>query len=96
MNNPAMFKAQLDTVFQVEHETGTIPLRLADVTDERAGGSILQFSIFFHGPAVPVLPQGTYSLHHDALGSLALFIVPVVGSNQERIVYQACFSRPEQ
>lgn len=37
-----------------------------------------------------------YAFHHDTLGSLMLFIVPVVGSNAERIVYQACFSGPIQ
>jgi hypothetical protein len=31
-------------------------------------------------------------LRHDALGSLALFIVPIAGSTRERTIYQACFS----
>jgi hypothetical protein len=40
-----------------------------------------------------MLPQGTYSFRHDTLGEFLLFIVPVVGSNDERIVYEACFNR---
>jgi Domain of unknown function (DUF6916) len=35
------------------------------------------FSVLFHGPLEPVLPQGIYQLEHDQLGTLELFIVPV-------------------
>jgi uncharacterized protein DUF6916 len=94
MNDPETFREQLDTVFQVDHDSGTIQLRLAEVADEHIGGGMRQFSIFFHGAAERILPQGMYAFHHDALGSLTLFIVPVIGSNAERIVYQACFSGP--
>ena len=41
-----------------------------------------------HAGTVPM------AVRHDALGTLELFIVPVLGSNHERIVYQACLSRP--
>jgi len=87
----AMFRVHLDTTFMADSQG--VPLRLAEVVDERASAGIEQFSLFFHGPADRVLPQGTYALEHAALGPLALFLVPVVGSNHERIVYQACFSR---
>ena len=96
MNDPATFRNELDTVFQVAHDSGPVPLRLAEVGDERVGGGMLQFSLYFHGAADRILPQGMYAFHHDTLGSLMLFIVPVVGSNAERIVYQACFSGPIQ
>ena len=96
MNNPETFREQLDTVFLVDHESAPIPLRLAEVADERAGGGMQQFSLFFHGAADRLLPQGMYSFHHAALGSLMVFIVPVIGSNADRIVYQACFSGPIQ
>jgi hypothetical protein len=94
MNAPERFREQLDTIFQVHHDSGAIPLRLAEVADGRTGGGLQQFSLFFHGPAERILPQGTFPFHHDVLGSLMLFIVPVLGSNAERIIYQACFSRP--
>jgi hypothetical protein len=96
MNDPETFREQLDTVFQVDHGSGSIPLRLAEVADERIGGGMQQFSLYFHGASDRMLPQGMYAFHHDALGSLTLFIVPVIGSNAERIVYQACFSGPIQ
>lgn len=35
------------------------------------------FTVLFHGPIQPVLPQGIYRLEHDKLGVLELFIVPV-------------------
>ncbi len=92
--DPATFRAQIDTIFGVDHDSGQISLRLVEVADERTGGGFQQFSLFFHGPADRLLPQGAYSFRHDALGGLELFIVPVLGSNHERIVYQVCFSRP--
>jgi uncharacterized protein DUF6916 len=50
-----------------------------------------QFSLFFAGPVQPVLEQGTYPLHHDALGDLDLFLVPV-GSGGDGIRYEAAFA----
>lgn len=89
--DPETYRRQIGTLFTID-EPHPVDLRLAAVTDERVSGGVQQFSVFFHGPADRVLPQGMYSFRHDGLGSLTLFIVPVVGSNEERIVYQACFS----
>jgi hypothetical protein len=94
MTDPALYREQLGTIFLTEHESFRLELRLADVIEERAAAGLQQFSLFFHGPADPILEQGTYSFDHHALGPLAVFIVPVLGSSPERIVYQACFSRP--
>lgn len=88
------FRAHVDTTFMADPGARGIPLRLAEVGDERVSGGMEQFSLFFHGPADRLLPQGTHALEHTALGLLALFLVPVAGSNHERIIYQACFSRP--
>ena len=92
MNDPETFRAHLGTVFQLDDVSGPLQLRLVEVADDGVASGIRQFSLFFHGPGDPVLPQDTYPIRHEALGSLALFIVPVVGSNRERVVYQACFS----
>jgi hypothetical protein len=91
--DPATYREQVGTIFSVD-QPGPIGLQLTGVTDERVSGGIRQFSLFFHGPADRILPQGTYSFRHAALGSVVLFVVPVIGSNAERIVYQACFSVP--
>jgi hypothetical protein len=93
--DPATYRRLIGTVFSLDgpHK---VDLRLATVSDERVSGGVLQFSVFFHGPAGQILPQGTYSFRHHGLESLTLFIVPVVGSNEERILYEACFSVPVQ
>ena len=93
MNDPEIFRAQMDTIFRVQCETDFVGIRLVDVEAGRQDKGIQQFSLFFDGPPERVLPQGTYEIQHDALGSLAILIVPIVGSNHERTVYQACFTR---
>lgn len=36
------------------------------------------FSLLFRAPAEPgILPQGTYSVEHGELGSIAIFLVPL-------------------
>jgi hypothetical protein len=53
---------------------------LAEVTEHPGGaGAPLRtsFSVLFHGPLHPLLPQGMYRVEHDELGTLELFLVPV-------------------
>lgn len=90
----AIFRAQLGTTIDVGLGTGSVPLRLVEVADGPSAGGFVRFSVLFHGPPAPVLAQGSYAFHSEALGSLVLFIVPIVGSNAERTVYEACFSQP--
>jgi hypothetical protein len=92
VNDPAVFRQHLDTVFRVSHGASQVPLRLADVAEEPPARGVRQFSLFFHGPGDPQLPQAIHTFEHDALGTLELFIVPVIGSTRERIVYQAAFN----
>ena len=87
------FRAQLGTTFHVEAGSELVAVQLAEVAEGRTGGGFLRFSVLFHGPAARLLPQGTYVFRHDIMGSLPLFIVPVFGSNAERIIYEACFSQ---
>jgi hypothetical protein len=35
------------------------------------------FSLLFHGPLAPVMPQAIYRLDNEQLGALELFIVPI-------------------
>jgi hypothetical protein len=92
-HDPATYRREIGTIFRIDGPD-QVDLRLATVSDERVSGGIQQFSLFFHGPADRIVPQGMYSFRHDGLGPLTLFIVPVVGSNEERIVYEACFTVP--
>jgi hypothetical protein len=49
------------------------------------------FSVFFHGPAGPPLPQGIHHLEHDQLGTLDLFLVPI-GPDAQGQRYEATFT----
>jgi GNAT superfamily N-acetyltransferase len=87
------FERQLDTTMRIDLGRGGLALRIAEVANRSRDG-VQRFSVYLHGPVEPALPQGSYLVHHDALGSFVLFIVPVIGSDAERIVYEACFTRP--
>jgi hypothetical protein len=92
MSDPDAFRAHLKTTFHVLTQTGHVPLVLIDVTEPPIRGGVRQFTLLLHGPPDALLPQGTYELRHDDLGSLTWFMVPIAGSNRERIVYQVCYS----
>lgn len=91
MFQPEIFRAHLETSFELA-DASAVQLRLVEVIDEGIAHGVRQFSLFFHGPVDRVLPANTYAFRHPVLGPLDLFIVPIVGSNDRRIVYQACFS----
>lgn len=90
----AVFRQQVGTMFQIDQDGVRVPLQLVEAVEGGTGGGFERFSVLFHGPGERPLPQGTYAFHHEILGALAIFIVPVVGSTSERILYEACFSRP--
>jgi len=90
----AAFRQQVHTALRVDVADGHVPLRIADVEEGRSGDGMERFSVILDGPAGALLPQGSHLVHHDALGSFVLFIVPVLGSDADRIVYEARFSRP--
>jgi len=50
-----------------------------------------RFSVFFTGPAKPLLTQNTYSMSHDAMGTFDLFLVPVKPDG-EGSRYEAVFN----
>ena len=94
MIDSAAFQEHLGTVFTVRHGDLSVPLELANVADRGVSNGMRQFSLFFHGPADPLLGDRIETLEHGTLGPLDLFIVPVIGSNTARAVYEACFSLP--
>jgi hypothetical protein len=49
------------------------------------------FVLTFDGPAEPHLPQGTYRLVHERLGSQDIFIVPVARTG-DGLRYEANFT----
>ena len=72
-----------------------ISLELAAVTDlgpKQLPGGRSPFALLFLGPVSDrYLRQGAYPLHHDTLGSLDLFIVPL-GPQAGRMRYEAVFN----
>lgn len=90
------FQAALRTRFRLPRQSGSnIELLLVEarvVGTKLAGGECRSFSILFHGPADPLLPQQTYSLEHDVLGTFDLFIVPV-GRDINGCRYEAVFNQ---
>lgn len=55
------------------------------------GASRQQFSLLFRGPSSPSLDQGTWDLSHDAMGELAVFLVPL-GPDAQGPRYEAVFA----
>ena len=76
------FRGHQGTRFRLTGGPSGMPLDvdLAEVTEHganRPGPFRAPFSVVFHGPLQPVLPQGIYRVEHEQLGTLELFIVPV-------------------
>ena len=84
------FMPHRNTCFRIVQVDG-YELRLTGITDH-SNAQLEQFSLIFTCPALPWLPQGTYSLVHDGLTELSLFLVPI-GSASEGMRYESVFSR---
>ena len=48
------------------------------------------FSLLFHGPPSPLLPQRIYRVEHPAIGAFDLFLVPL-GPDRAGMRYEAVF-----
>ena len=92
----ANFSKQLNTVFQVKVSAPRpVELELVEVKsyvsspDDPKG--MERFSLFFNGPGDLHLPQSTYALEHEQLGSLDIFLV-TIAHNETGFVYEAVFN----
>jgi len=50
------------------------------------------FSLYFTGPAEPLLPQGMYDLKSESVSLDGLFLVPLGRNEQGRYEYEAVFT----
>ena len=66
-------------------------LELAELTDH-SNAQLEQFSLVFTCPALPWLPQGTYTLIHADGTEFVLFMVPI-GPEDSTMRYESVFSR---
>lgn len=89
-----VFREHLDTTFRVNLGEQRAEFKLVEVVGDKSGlpklEGVERFSIFLKGPGP--LPQGTYALEHERLGSHDIFIVPV-GREPDGFRYEAVFSR---
>lgn len=88
------FAPAVGDAFTVGGEEGDkIELVLVEAARKDAGPHAPRppFSLLFHGPADPLLPQATYRFEHGALGTMEIFIVPL-GRDEHGAVYEAFFA----
>ena len=91
----AEFSKHVNTKFRALIDGAPLELELIQVKgyagnpDDQQG--MERFSLYFSGPAQPVLSQSTYSLDHDSMGNFALFLVPIKPTG-EGSRYEAVFN----
>jgi len=93
----ADFAPHVGSSFRVVHpQAGVASLELSGAEPLRAWPGAPRrdpFSLVFRGPASYGLPQGTFVLEHESLGSLSLFLVPIGPARDGRgFGYQAIFN----
>ncbi len=76
-----------------DEELGELALELAAVESNGLQGRAerQQFSLQFHGPRDPVLPQRIYHLENAEMGGMDLFLVPI-HRDDAGTIYEAVFT----
>jgi hypothetical protein len=90
------FAENLNTKFRVRAETPRpVELELVEVKSYNAGPNeqhgMVRFSLYLYGPGDVYLPQRTYTLEHERMGELELFVVPV-GIDERGYRYEIVFN----
>ena len=89
------FESQLNSNFLVTTENGKTALTLIEVQGVTAPkteyGLAEPYSALFRADSFDHFPQGTYSLQHEATGTLLLFITPI-GPDDIGMRYEAVFT----
>lgn len=87
----AAFAEQVGASFALATPAGTFTLTLVSADRHPAPPGYESFTLLFRGPASPYLPQAIYSLQHDALGSIEIFLVPI-SQDSQGLSYEAVFN----
>lgn len=91
--NLALFTQHVNTRFRMRlDENRFVETELIGAVDLGSTPQQEQFSVTFRGPVEAFLPQSTYLVEHESLGSFALFIT-AVGRDPQGIQYEAIFNR---
>lgn len=92
------FSKHLHTKFRLSAESpleSAVELELDEVASYQRGPNeptdMVRFSLFFEGPRQIILNQGTFSLEHEEMGALSLFIVPL-GPSERGFRYESVFN----
>ena len=90
------FRENLNTTFRVRAEAPRpVELELFEVKGYDPGENdrrgMERFSLFFRGPADIFVPQGTYTLEHEQMGALDIFLVPVA-RGERGFLYESVFN----
>ena len=87
------FEAHIGTIFHLRGQDGPgrdftlLEVQIRPDTDGKC------FSLLFSDPGADVVPQGTYFFDHDALGELALFVVPIGPGADGVFLYESVFNK---
>ena len=88
----ASFEPLVNQAFSLELD-GAGPMTLVAVESKPGPGTSNRtpFSVLFSSDDAGILPQQVYRLHHDALGTLEIFLVPVQHQGGKTL-YEAIFN----
>ena len=90
----ASFGAHLGTTFRIQTAGAPFQMALSEIKlhEPHPGPRGQPFSVYFRGPAQPVLPQAIYPLEHEVMGTLEIFIVPIGPDKDGAMRYEAVFN----
>lgn len=93
----ADFESQVNSTFLIADGKLKARTQLIEVVDlgsnETGGKNREAFSLTFKGSARPALPQGTYNVQHQTLGSMTFLIVPVFAKDTTTRYYEVVVNR---
>jgi hypothetical protein len=92
--NSKVFAECLHSSFQIAIPGGSpLTVELSEVTERNDSPKLEQFYVIFHSSGGEYLPQAMYTLKHEKLGDIELFLTPIGPSAGSGANYQAVFNR---
>jgi hypothetical protein len=90
---PELLAPHVGATFEVLNDPANVfSLTLTSVVEHEKTERNHAFSLFFHGPQTPFMPQAIYKLQHAELGVLEIFLVPVA-KDKDGFQYEAVFNQ---
>lgn len=90
------FADKAGQAFKLTAGEAVLDLTLTSVTPGRhkapPGAPRAPFSLFFDGTTGRLCPQDTYTLKHETMGALDIFLVPIAANQDGTYRYQAVFA----